>query len=1089
MTGQTISYQIGRSTLLQLTLVVAGLLLMVNAARAQTGTASIVGTVTDPNGAVVSGAQLTIKNILTNREFTITVGSAGAYVAGGLSPGNYELRVEDTGLMTEMRKGITLTVAQVAQINFSLKIGSVSQRVEVQGSAPLLETVTSAVSGLVNQTQMEGLPLNGRDISQLVLLQAGVMPTPSAGPSPFQNGGFTKFSVNGQRSTATNYTIDGMDANDPDYAVSPGGVSGELLGVDSVREFRVFTSDYNAEYGRNAGAIVEMVTKSGENMMHGSLFEFFRNDAFDAKNYFDIPSEPIPPFVRNQFGGSVGGPIVKNKTFFFANYEGFRESKGITTVATVPDALALQGYLPSASNPAACTESNLGGCVDVGVNSAVAPFLSISPAANGTDFGNGSAELTSSERRKTREDYGMARLDHVFSDNHSVFLRYIVDDSYALVPYLSTVAPGFPGIDESRNQYFTAQDQKLFSSNWLNLASFGFNRTTYLASVPNLYPSLSISLVPKRPIGVLSLSGLSSIGNNLIYPLSDDSNVFQFDDSFSWTHGRHTTRFGGEFRRNQINGRFDLFVNGEYAFEDLSAFGIPSDTNNPSIENFLKGIPLVYVGVTPAGSNSDRGFRQSMLGGYVQDDWTMTRSLTINLGIRYEFNSNPTESEGKESNIINVATDTAPTVGKLMNSTPRDLFAPRLGFAWKVGSGEKTVVRGGAGLFYDQIWGNIYGNARSLPPFYQAVENIFPQFLNPTVAAVSGTTANATLTYFPKWPQVLQYNLNVQREVFANSVLTIGYIGTRGNQLGRLGEANPYENSLGARINPHFGSVLRMVTDAQSFYNALQVTFEHRFSHDFTGQVNYNYGHSIDDASGYGQVDSVSETGASQNLFDRKGDRGRSSFDIRHNLTLNFLYQLPIGPGKAIGNSSAGFTGNLIGGWELSGIGNLHSNVPFTPVLGFDNANTQSIVLSQRPDIIGNPHSGTCPNGSPVGTVTCWFNPSAFALPAAGTFGDAGRNILKGPSYGDFDLAVIKNTKLTEKASIEFRVEMFNLANHPNFAVPINTVGASGSGGNGDATFVGRNAAGQGTLAGNVGQIFSTVSSSRQIQFGLRLSF
>ena len=1078
------SHSIGRTRPLQYTLIVfSGFLLMVQIAIAQTGTATIAGTVTDPGGAVLAGAKVMVKNLDTNHENTVTVDSAGAYVAGGLAPGHYELRAENTGFVTAVRTGITLTVAQAVEINFSLKIGSMSQHVEVQGEAPLLETLTSAVSGLVNETQMEGLPLNGRDLSQLVLLQAGVMPTPSAGPSPFQNGGFAKFTVNGQRSTSTNYTIDGTDANDPDYALSPGGVSGEFLGVDGIREFRVFTNDYNAEYGRNAGAIVEMITKSGQNAMHGSLFEFFRNDAFDAKNAFDIANQPIPPFVRNQFGGSLGGAIVKNKTFFFVNYEGFRESKGLTTIATVPDALALQGYLPSATDPSACTSSNLSGCVNVGINSKVAPFLAIFPAANGTDFGNGSAELTSSKRRKTREDYGMMRLDHAFSGNHSVFVRYIIDDSFAIVPYLSTLAPGFPGNNTSRNQYFTIQDQKLFNSNWLNQASFGFNRTTYLSSLPNLYPNLSISLVPDRPIGVLSLAGLTPIGNNLIYPLADYSNVFQLDDNVSWTHGRHTTRFGAEFRRNQINGPFDLFVNGEYVFEDLSAFGIPSLSNNPSIENLLKGIPLVYVGVTPNGADSDRGFRQSVFGGYVQDDWTATRNLTLNLGIRYEFNSNPSEAHGKESNIVNVATDKTVEVGKLMNSTPKDLFTPRFGFAWKVGSDNKTVVRGGIGLFYDQIWGNIYGNARSLPPFYQAVENIFPEFLNPTNAAVSGTTANATLTYYPKWPQVLQYNFNVQREVFANSVLTIGYIGTRGNHLGRLGDANPNEGPTG-RINPNFGSIERYVTDAQSFYNALQVTFEHRISHDLTGQVNYNYGHSIDDASGYNPSDAVNETGASQNFFDRKADRGRSGFDIRHTLTLNALYQLPIGPGKAIGNGATGFAGKAIGGWEVSGIGSFHSNVPFTPVLGFDNAGAESIVNSQRPDIIGNPFSGTCPNGARVGTVTCWFNPTAFAVSAPGTFGDAGRNSLRGPGYAEFDFAVIKNTNLTERTMLEFRAEIFNLANHSNYAVPTNTVGPNGAGGNGDAIFVGPT-----TLAGNAGQIFSTVSSSRQIQFGLRLSF
>jgi Carboxypeptidase regulatory-like domain/TonB dependent receptor len=1074
----------GRSGWLQFALgILGGLSLITIGAAAQTGTATIVGTVTDPNDNPVPSAKLTIKNIDTDHEFTIASDAGGAYRAGGLLPGNYELRVAAVGFALEVHKGIGLTVAQTVQINISLTIGTMTQQVVVEGAAPLLDTVTSAVSGLVNQAQMEGLPLNGRDISQLVLLESGVTPTPSAGPSPWQKSGFAKFSVNGQRSTATNYTIDGMDVNDPDYALSPGGVSGEFLGVDGVREFRVFTNDYKAEYGRNAGAIVQMITKSGQNALHGSLFEFFRNDAFDAKNYFDIPNEPIPPFVRNQFGGSLGGPIAKNKTFFFVSYEGFRESEGLSNIATVPDALAHEGYLPSATDPSACTQSNLGGCVHVGVNPVVAPFLAIFPAANGTDFGNGSAGLTTSERRRTREDYGMVRVDQVFSNSHTGFVRYIIDDGDALVPYLSTRAPGFPGNNTNRNQYLTVQDQKLWGSNWLNQAAFGFNRTTYLASVPNLYPDLSISLVPHRPIGVLSLAGLTPIGNNLIYPLADYSNVFQLADNVSWTRGRHAIRFGGEFRRNQINGPFDFLVNGEYVFEDLSKFGIPSASNNPSIENFLKGIPLVYLGVTPQASNSDRGFRQFILDGYVQDDWTFTPSLTLNLGIRYEFNSNPTEAHGRVSNIVDVSTDIASEVGKLMASTPKDLFAPRFGFAWKAGSDTNTVVRGGFGLFYDQIWGNIYGNARSLPPFYGAVENILPQFLNPTVAAVSGTTANATLTYYPKWPQVMQYNLNVQREVFANSVLTVAYIGTRGNHLGRLGDANPNEFATGKRLNPNFGSIERYVTDAQSFYNALQVTFEHRFSHSLTAQAHYNFAHSIDDASAYNPGNAVNETGASQNLFDRKADRGRSSFDIRHSLTLNFLYDLPIGPGRAIGDHATGFAGKMIGGWQISGIGSFHSNAPFTPVLGFDNADVQSIVNSQRPDLIGNPYTGSCPNGSPVGTVTCWFNPSAFALSPPGKFGNAGRNILKGTGFANLDWAVIKDMKLTGTMSLEFRTEVFNIFNHPNFAVPTNTVGPSGAG-NGDAIFLGPS-----LLAGNAGQIFSTVSSSRQIQFGLRLSF
>ena len=1066
-----------------------GLFVLNNTALAQLGTATIVGIVTDPAGAVIPVASVTATALDTNHQVTVATDSAGAYTIAGLTPAAYDVKAEGKGFTTEIRRNTPLTVGQVLQINFSMKVGSVSQQIEVQGGTPILETVTSSISGLVNDNQVRGLPLNGRDLSQLVLLQAGVAPTPSSGPSPFQKGGFQKFAVNGQRSTATNYTIDGMDANDPDYALSPGGVSGEFLGVDGIQEFRVFTNNYSAEYGRNSGAIVQMITKSGENILHGSLFEFFRNDVFDAKNFFDRADAPIPPFVRNQFGGSVGGAISPNKTFFFMNYEGFRESEGITTVATVPDGLAHQGLLPSTSNPTACTQANPAGCVNIGINTQVAPFLAIIPPANGTDFGNGTAELTSSERRKTREDYGLVRLDHIFSNNHSVFVRYIIDDSDAIVPYLSTLVPGFPGNNESRNQYFTIQDQRLIGSSLLNQASFGFNRTTYLASVPNLFPDLTISLVPGRPIGVFSIGGLSPIGNNLIYPLSDFSNVFQLSDNLVLTRGHHTMRFGGDFRRNQINGPFDLFVNGEYVFADLSAFGVPATTNNPAFEAFLKGDPLAFVGTQPDGSNSNRGFRQWILGGYVQDDWTVNRSLTVNLGLRYEFNSNPTEVHGKESNIINVATDAAPTVGKLMNSTPKDLFAPRVGFAWKIGSDNKTVLRGGFGIYYDQIWGNIYGNARSLPPFYEAFEAILPEFLNPLNAAAVAPTANATLTYFPKWPQVFQYNLNLQREIFPNSVFTVAYVGTRGNHEGRLGDENPFENSLGSRPNPNFGSIERYVTDAQSFFNALQVSFEHRFSHGITAQGNYFYSHSTDDASGYNPSDAVNEAGTAQNFFNRLGDRGRSGFDIRHNFTGNVLYQLPFGPGKAFGGDTSGVAGKLIGGWMLSAIGSFHSNVPFTPVLGFDNANQQSIVNGQRPDLVGNPYAGTCPNGARVGTVTCFFNPTAFALQPPGEFGDAGRNSLNGPGFADLDLAFIKDTPITERVNLQFRAEIFNLLNHPNFAVPTNTVGPNGSGGNGDAIFLGRDASGNGILAANAGQIFSTVSSSRQIQFGLRLNF
>jgi hypothetical protein len=464
---------------------------------AQTGTAIFLGTVTDQQGALLPNVKVTATKADTGISVWAITDAGGSYRIPGLFPGEYDLQAERASFAVEVRHRITLTVSQEALVNFTLKIGAITETVDINGSdAPLVEVADSAVSGLVDRTQMRELPLNGRDIFQLVLLQPGVEPTPNAGPSPWQKGGLSKTSVNGQRATANNLTIDGMDANDPNFNVSPGGASGELLGVDAVLEFRVFTNTFAAEYGRNAGSIIQLVTKSGTNGLHGSLFEFHRNAALDAKNYFDLANSPIPPFIRNQFGATLGGPIQRDRTFFFMSYEGFRERLGITAVAFVPDALAHQGILPSPASGAVCTMANESGCVNVGINPAVLPFLALAPPANGPDFGNGTALFTSSAKRDTREDHGLARLDHSFSSMHSVFGRYIMDDSDSQNPYLSTLVPGFPGESSSRDQFFTVQDQKLFRTNWLNLLAFGFNRTTYLASVPNTHPGLTIALAP-----------------------------------------------------------------------------------------------------------------------------------------------------------------------------------------------------------------------------------------------------------------------------------------------------------------------------------------------------------------------------------------------------------------------------------------------------------------------------------------------------------------------------------------------------------------------------------------------------------------
>ena len=515
-------------------------------------------------------------------------------------------------------------------------------------------------------------------------------------------------------------------------------------------------------------------------------------------------------------------------------------------------------------------------------------------------------------------------------------------------------------------------------------------------------------------------------------------------------------------------------MNGLYTFQDLSPFWIPAQSNNPALEFFLQALPLSYLGVDLSNSDSSRDYRQSVGSGFVQDFWRITNQLTLNAGLRYDFYSNPTETHGWMSVIRNPATDSSPTVGNLWATTPRDLFSPRAGFAWSIFGDGKTVLRSGAGIFRDQLSVILFGADRFLPPFFAIDSFVFPTFLNPQNALLTQPLYLLSMTYRPKFPYALQYNLNLERQIAPSTILSAGYFGARGNHLPREAEQNPYEPALGHRYNPNLPSpLLGVLTDAQSFYNSFQVSVSKQQTHNITWQAFYTFSHSIDDASSNISIEAVNEPPTTQDPFNRKGDRGRSGFDIRHNFVANVVYELPFG------------RGSQFGGWRCSAVGSVHSNVPFTPVLAFDNADLQSLQTSERPDLIGNPYAGVCTNGSRVGTPSCWFNPRAFALPHPGQFGTAGRNSLRGPAFAEFDPSIEKSFHLTEGMRITFGVEAYNLLNHPNFGVPSNTQSPLSLGGNGDAIF--KDPAGN--LADNVGRIFTTVASGRQIQLDARFTF
>jgi hypothetical protein len=1046
-------------------------------AWAQTQLATVSGTITDPSGAVVPGVRITISSQGTGLKRSALTDTAGGYRFAGLPTGTYSLRIEKPGFQPQIRGGVELTSAAEVMINAQLAIGDLSQQANVSANAAAIDNTTSTVEGLVPEQSLADLPLDNRDLFSAVALEPGVAPNPSSAPSLLSSGKSGQVAINGIRPSMTNVLIDGMDATDPVFGYSPAGASGFFLGLNELSEVRVLTQTFNAEYGGHGGAVIDMTTKSGSNQFHGSLWELHRDASLDAKNYFDLAANPIPPFVRNQFGAGIGGPIKRDRTFFFVNYEGFREVRASTAIATVPDALAHQGLLPSAANPSACSNTNPSGCVAIPMNPLIQPFLNLLPVSNGPDNGDGTGELITANKGNTREDHGMVRIDHNFSNTHSLFARYTVDDSSALVPYVGTppgtYAPGFPAFHLARNQYGTVQDRATLGSGWINELRFGINRTTASSSIDNTHPGMSTSLIPGQPFGTMDVTGLSLIGNYLALPLGDFSTVYQAQDQLSRTVGRHTLKFGVEFRRLQLNGTLDFGANGLYSFEDLTPFGLPASSNNPALEFFLEGLPLSYVGVNPSNANSDRGYRESFASGFAQDFVRVNSRLTLNVGLRYDFYSNPTEAFGRESAFPNPATDPAPVVGKLFASTPLDLFSPQAGLAWNVFGDGKTVVRSGFGIYRDQLSALVFGFERFLPPFFGLEEFVFPQFLNPQSAVETQALDAFAPTYYPKFPYALEYNLNVEQELAQGLIFRAGYFGTRGNHLTREAEENPFEPASGQRYNPNLSSPLQTIlTDAQSFYNSFQASVSKRYTHNFSWQVSYTLAHSVDDASVDYAVESVNDPPASQNIFDRKGSRGPSDFDIRHNFVGNAGYDLP---GR----------GRLLGGWQVSAVASVHSGVPFTPVLDFDNADIQSLITPERPDVVGNPYAGSCPNGARAGTPSCWFNPSAFAVPPAGEFGNAGRNILRGPGFAQFDPALHKEFAIAERRKITVGAEAYNLFNHPNFGVPSNTQSAFLLGGAGDAVF--KDAAGN--FAANAGQILTTAGTARQIQLVGRFTF
>jgi len=1036
---------------------------------AQVVTGTISGRLTDTTGAVISGATVQIENTETGFSRSVPTDASGRYEVRNLPLGSYTVTAQQTGFQTEVRQGITLTVGSQIVVNLELHVGAVQEKVEVTAEAPAIETTSATLSGLVTQQQMRELPLNGRSFDQLALLSAGVISQPEATRNQIQGAGL-RLASDGARADANLYLLDGTVINDQS-SQGAASATGQNLGVEAIREFRVLTHNFSAEYGQNAGAVISAVTRSGTNEFHGSAYEFLRNNDLDARNFFNPGA--LPPFRRNQFGASLGGPVLKDRVFFFVNYEGLRQSQGVTVVAGVPDLNARQGLLP---NP------TTGMLMPVTLNPAVIPYLKNFPLPNGPNFGDGTAQSSANFASTASEDYSMERVDFRLSDKDSFYWRYLYDPSNAIAPQALAI---FDQTTNRTTHFVVLSETHIFSANSLNEGRFAFNRSvpaTGTGPVQPLDPSLDF--IPGAGIGTINFvtttggtgaTALAAWGGVSAAPNRFAQNVFQGTDTFSFIHGAHAFKMGVNLERIDLNVLQESNGRGTFQFTSLM--------------NFLAGQPSQFqfeLTTPPFGFVS--GWRQILFGSFLEDDIRLSPKLTLNLGLRHEFTTSPVEVNGRSANLRNL-TDPQSTPGPPFETSKLN-FAPRAGLAWDPTGSGKTSIRLGAGVFHNQIQGRDWyffsaSDTRTIasyiipnPPFPNGLANGF----TPT------TQAEKSVVFHPDTPTLIHYNLDIQREIRPGLSLRVGYVGAHGYNLLRAVDSDlriPQVQPDGSLfypatapfINPNFSTVAQLLSDSTSTYNALQIELQKAFQRGFQFQAVYTYSKNLSDADTISNSQVLSTAPVSLSPTHVGLDYGLSVFDQRQTLVLNGGYQMPWDSRLKSGVAQA-----ALGGWAIRGIFQYGSGFPFDIQDGINNSRSGDPNAPDRPNLApgasNSPTSGTTAGctgiraGQKLGTPNRWFDPCAFQLPPAGTFGNLARNTVMGPQLVNLDFAITKATKLRENFNLEFRTEFFNLFNHPYFAVPIRMIFSSSR-----------------ATSGSAGVINSTDNTGREIQFGLKLTF
>ena len=1057
------------------------------AVHAQSVGGTIRGQVRDSSGGAIASAVLLLRDTDKGLDYTGHSDPSGVFQFAA-PVGNYELQASAPNFTAVKEVRLNLSLGQTIMLEIALPVAGIQQSIEVVATAPLVETTSGVLAGLVSREQLAALPLNGRDFGQLALLQPGVAANSNGANSPF-GGRWATFVVNGQLDQSTLFLVDGSELNDLASGRNPSGSSGLLLGLDSVQEFQVLLHNYKAEFGKNSGGVIHVATRSGTNALRGTVFEFLRNSRLDAKNFFDLSAQPIPAFQRNQFGASLGGPLRRDRTFFFLSYEGLRERKAITSVATVPAA----GVRASAAGN-------------------VIPFLNLYPLPNGPLNPDGrTASFSSSVVQPAREDFGLVRIDHRLRREWNSHTKFSTQDSLVEPPFASTPVPGFPQSLPHRITNALVGLTVPFSANALGDFHFAFNRTFGAIELPPPPGGLTITPVAGRNFGLINVTGISNLGTQTFVPRAAQ-NLFESAAQFSIRQGRHAQKYGVTVQRYQDNELRGTFFNGQYTFAGLT--------------QFLAGTPASWLGVlggtSAAGPASPAGWRWTTISAFAQEDFELTPRFTLNLGLRYEFTTSPGDVLGQIANLRSPLDATVTLGGSLFNTIARS-FSPRFGFAWSPTRGnrsdERSALRGGFGIFYNPLVVNMWANSRLVPPFVNTVLLAGgPPFPNPlaTGRAPALSTTGQALDFNLSQPYTMQWNIEWQQQFADGWVTRAAYAGNRSLHILRSLESNPGTpvvladgrkcfNFLAAaggsnaacpsgstvRRNLNFGPIRGRSSDGRSWYDSLQFTAERRISDGATVQGSYTWSKSLS-TNNSSFTSFPSQPSNTQDPDDIYLDKAVSAFDVRHRLAVHAILALP--------SFAPGAPGRVLHGWRIAAIGSLSSGYPFTVVDGINRSqNLQTdVALADRPNwaaraTVAGATSGVSKacridgqeifGGRKLGTPDLYFDPCAFVLQPQGFYGNAARNALTGPGFFNADLSLSRNFALHERQQLEFRADLFNILNRPNFATPSSPTGAQVSGGAivfPDAT---------GAPAGNAGQIFRTVNDSRQIQFSLRYSF